>query len=392
VSEPAAQDGTPAFPGVPFITRVRLKNYKSIAECDVRLGPLTILVGPNGSGKSNFLDALAFLARAVQTTLAEAIDERGGLDEIIRRVPDRVGSFTIAIEASGEGGPATYEIQVDRSAELVNESATIVRRGRSWDFTVKRGHVRDSAGLNVRLEPTELLLSDHRQFYAFARALSRMQFYNFEAETLRTPQQPTAARVLGSAGQYLGDVLGRISIENPADKARLDAYLRAIVPDVLGVDPYSAGGYATVALRTDGGGPASSEIEFGPKSMSDGTIRAVGVLTALFQPSARDGRVPLVGIEEPETALHPAAAGALYDVLTESSERVQVIAASQSGDLLDREDLDISAIRPVLMTDGQTVIGEVDDASREIAEKRLHTLGELMRADQLEPRIADRAP
>jgi predicted ATPase len=33
---------------VPFISGVRLKNYKSIAECDVRLGPLTILIGPAG--------------------------------------------------------------------------------------------------------------------------------------------------------------------------------------------------------------------------------------------------------------------------------------------------------------------------------------------------------
>jgi AAA15 family ATPase/GTPase len=47
----------------PFISRVRLKNFKSIAECDVRLGPLTMLIGPNGSGKSNFLQALALLGR-----------------------------------------------------------------------------------------------------------------------------------------------------------------------------------------------------------------------------------------------------------------------------------------------------------------------------------------
>ena len=39
-----------------FITRVALKNYKSIAACDVELRPLMFLVGPNGAGKSNFLD------------------------------------------------------------------------------------------------------------------------------------------------------------------------------------------------------------------------------------------------------------------------------------------------------------------------------------------------
>jgi predicted ATPase len=79
MTQSAADDGTaaPAGSAVPFITRVRLRNYKSIASCDVRLGPLTILVGPNGSGKSNFLDALAFLARALETTPGEAINERG---------------------------------------------------------------------------------------------------------------------------------------------------------------------------------------------------------------------------------------------------------------------------------------------------------------------------
>ena len=41
-----------------FLTRVVLHNYKSIATCDARLGPLTYLVGANSSGKSNFVDAL----------------------------------------------------------------------------------------------------------------------------------------------------------------------------------------------------------------------------------------------------------------------------------------------------------------------------------------------
>ena len=70
---------------VPMITRVRLKNYRSIAECDVQLGPLTILVGPNGSGKSNFLDALHFLADAQNLALGGAIRRRGGVPSVLSR-------------------------------------------------------------------------------------------------------------------------------------------------------------------------------------------------------------------------------------------------------------------------------------------------------------------
>ncbi|WP_405095089.1 hypothetical protein [Micromonospora sp. NBC_01412] len=33
---------------------MRIRNYKSIRECDVPVGSLTLLVGANGTGKSNF--------------------------------------------------------------------------------------------------------------------------------------------------------------------------------------------------------------------------------------------------------------------------------------------------------------------------------------------------
>jgi predicted ATP-dependent endonuclease of OLD family len=98
----------------------------------------------------------------------------------------------------------------------------------------------------------------------------------------------------------------------------------------------------------------------------------------------------LVGIEEPEIALHPAAAGVLFDALTEASEQVQVLVTTQSPDLLDRDDLDVSAVRAVSMEDGVTRIGDVDRASQRIVAEKLYTLGELMRGNQLSP--ADPSP
>jgi ABC-type hemin transport system ATPase subunit len=61
-----------------FLTRVRIRNYKSIGKCDASLYPLTVLVGRNGSGKSNFLDALRFVTEALHTSLDHAIKSRGG--------------------------------------------------------------------------------------------------------------------------------------------------------------------------------------------------------------------------------------------------------------------------------------------------------------------------
>ena len=78
-----------------FITRVVLKNYKSIAACDVRLQPLTFLVGRNGAGKSNFLDALRFVADALNSSLGHAIRDRGGINDVRRRSRGHPNHFGI---------------------------------------------------------------------------------------------------------------------------------------------------------------------------------------------------------------------------------------------------------------------------------------------------------
>ena len=90
---------------VSWVERVRVTNYKSIAACDVALGPLTVLLGANGAGKSNFLDALAFVAEAVETTPYQAIDRRGGLSEILRRVPEPTDSLGITLDVTVPWGP-----------------------------------------------------------------------------------------------------------------------------------------------------------------------------------------------------------------------------------------------------------------------------------------------
>ena len=44
-----------------LITKVRMKNYRALADVCVDLGPLNIIFGPNGAGKSTFLDTVWFV-------------------------------------------------------------------------------------------------------------------------------------------------------------------------------------------------------------------------------------------------------------------------------------------------------------------------------------------
>ena len=93
----------------------------------------------------------------------------------------------------------------------------------------------------------------------------------------------------------------------------------------------------------------------------------------------------LVGIEEPETALHPAAAGALMDSLREAAANTQVLLTSHSPDLLDSFNPDADTLLVVQGNQGATEIAPADPASLESIRRHLYSAGDLLRRDQLQP-------
>jgi predicted ATPase len=120
--------------------------------------------------------------------------------------------------------------------------------------------------------------------------------------------------------------------------------------------------------------------------MSHGTIRALALLVAVFAEVHADiTTTRLVGIEEPELGLHPAASGTVRDALEEASESTQIIVTSHSPDLLDSNAIDPNNIRAVTMDHGATRIGPLDDISLSVLRDRLFTAGELLRLNQLTP-------
>jgi predicted ATPase len=91
----------------------------------------------------------------------------------------------------------------------------------------------------------------------------------------------------------------------------------------------------------------------------------------------------LVGIEEPEAALHPAATGALMDALREAAVQTQVIVTTHSPDLLDRVDPDSERLLVLQSQQGKTDVAPVDAACSDMIKQHLYTPGELLRIDQL---------
>lgn len=380
----------------PLVTRVVLQNFKSVAACDVTLGPLTFLVGPNGSGKSNFVDALRFVSDALNSTLDHAVRDRGGVAEVRRRSGGHPTHFGVRLEFTlPSGGHGIYAFRIaarTRGKFAVQREECRVQDallGTEESFVVDEGVVRSSTELAPAPSLDRLYLvaaSGLDVFRPVFDMLSSMAFYNLNPDVIRDLQAPDSGAALARDGSNLASVLGRIATDDSKAKARIEEYLATIVPGVMGVDRKVLGPRETIEFRQRVAG-APHPWKFSALNMSDGTLRATGVLVALLQPG-----VCLTAIEEPESALHPAAAGALYDALIEASTSRQVIVTSHSPDLLDSPAIDTDTLLAVESRDNVTEVGRLGDADRAVLSKRLYTAGELLRLGQLSPEQQPRRP
>jgi predicted ATPase len=389
-----------------FIKRVVLHNYKSIKECSVELGSLTFLVGPNGAGKSNFLDALRLVKESLDTTFGQAIGMRAGAKEVRRRSFAKRGK-------KGKGRPTNFGVRVDfnlgpkmdgsyafQVGARANGVSVIEKEECRWTeggaldkawYVVKAGEVVSSSERAMPVVASDQLYllraSSIPTFRPIYDALSRMGFYNLNPDAMRELQTPAVGEVLKRDGANLASVLDLLGSEAPDARKRILEFLACVVPGVKDVAVrHLAPAKKEMLLFKQEVVPNETTWEFMAESMSDGTLRALGVLTALFQSRLGNShRVPLVGIEEPEAALHPGAAGALRDALIAASANTQVIVTCHSPDLLDDKDINADWILGVAHGNGETRIAPIDEADRSVLRDRLFTAGELLKKGQLGP-------
>jgi predicted ATPase len=374
-----------------FITQLTLRNYKSIAACRLKLGSLTFLVGPNGSGKSNCLDSLRLVAESLRTSLDHALRDRGTIKEVRRRSGGHPNHFAIRLDFNlpdGSVGHYAFQVAAKESGgfEVQNEecSLTSSRLGEHF-YHVKRGQVANSS---LKLAPAAysdrlylVAASGLPEFRPLYDALSAIEIYNLNPKEIAAMQKPDAGEILRRDGSNAASVFHKLTAES---KQKVNDYLARIVRGVSDAETQILGSQETIEFRQALKGQ-KFPWRFLAANMSDGTLRAFGILLALFQIDARKPRAPLIGLEEPEMALHPAASGILLAALREASVRTQVMVTSHSPDLLDDADIPTEAILAVDNEEGITKIAPIDEAGRSVLKDKLFTPGELLRQNQLAP-------
>lgn len=383
------------MPDASFLTRIVLHNYKSIASCDVSPAQLTILVGSNGAGKSNFIDALRFVSESLRSSLDRALASRGGLDHVRRQAGGSPQRFGIRVDCDFADSRVHYAFAIGATPsgrfELEREDCLVTANsgGRSEaSFSVRNGRMA-AASLDrpPMAAPGCLHLAAVRRTEAFRpayEALSGMAFYRLNPDAIRTPCVVDPAARLDADGANAPSVLAALEQRSPEFMDRATTYLGYLAPGLVGIGHSALGPMRTIEFRQRIPGTERTR-NLPAASISDGALRALGLLVALFQGEDSDQASPrLIGIEEPEACIHPANAEVLAENLLDAALRTQIIVTSHSADLLDGEGILDSSILVALMRQGNTRIGPVDSASLSAIRDNLFSAGELLRLDQLQ--------
>lgn len=377
------------------ITRVKLKDYRSIAACDVALQSFTLLVGPNGAGKSNFLDSLRFLVHSMHAPLEQVLEVRSGIKSVLRKLPKgRISpSFSIEVEFVVEDGRTgayclTVSAGSDGSSNIEREHCHL-----GSDYFLLEGqsvsHSATSTPAFTGDRPALVAFGAQPAFAPVFNLIAGMTFYSPNPEKMRRPTSVGPGKILSRDASNAADVLARLQRERPMTVERVRGYLQSFNPEFQDVTVTETDNYRWLAFRPS---TNPSDWKLNSSEVSDGTLRAIGILLAIFQSGSSSPPISLVGLEEPENNLHPAAAGVLLDALLEASAAVPVIASTHSADMLDRDDLPDNSLLAVALQDGKTIIGPIDDSGRSILQKHLYTAGELLRSNQLTPNKAITIP
>ncbi|MCL6649570.1 MAG: ATP-dependent endonuclease [Chloroflexi bacterium] len=381
--KPQRPDPAPTAPPT-RLTRLYVRNYRSLEDVDVPLTPLTAFVGPNGSGKTSLLRALNLvLGDAWPSLRSFRIPEDFTNFETSRDIeihvefdPPYVHSDTLSTEREvtalrltckpykrsgkwGEAGDLHVDLDpLDEQGDVPIVAVGQPQKGQKTQFAPLR------VGTDLR-DHARILFVDHRRSLAqhlpsvrgsiLGRLLqkARKEFteqddfkrkYEAAMDTLRTEEVKEIENTIAETAKRMLGFLGRQTTQS--------------VDIAFGfADPANPFNSLRLEYRESGLVVPGEELGLGIQS-----AMVVGIFEAFRRLGGDFGTIV---IEEPEMYLHPQAQRYFYHLLCEMAEegQCQVIYSTHSSIFADVNRFE--ALRVVRRSGGRTNVTYVQDEQRD---------------------------
>lgn len=358
-----------------MLKEVRFKNWKSYTEGTLYIDPLTVLIGTNASGKSNALDGISFLSRIAQgRNLQSALigDSsfmleasvgalRGGVEWAAKK-PGTTFTLEAVIQFNEE---LEYEysvtVQTSPQVELISEFLTQIKT----NPRTKKETSLYKAYCDLDNSPTIAVESNNgkgrpkkEQLKRTESVLSQLKNDKVRKETevgiqrvikdleevfvldpvpgLMRDYRPLSPRLASNASNLAGMLAALADPEKKKIENQLSKYVSRLPEgDIRKVWAEKIGRFKNDAMLycqekwSDGGKP----LEIDARGMSDGTLRFLGILTALLTRPENS----LIVIEEVDNGLHPSRAHLLLEILREigTERNIDILVTTHNPALMD---------------------------------------------------------
>lgn len=409
------------------LTQIALRNFKAIRSADIRPAPLTVLIGRNNSGKSTVLQALALLAQSADNpgqlaTTGGRIDLGRDAHDLISLGANKAEGWTIQLawadtlpqsDPISPGGPLVIGFELNLPGEGLPWSrvwvemqsppprkVTVSGRSDSVEVTIRGDEVRTSAASIPAFDAKQGIGGNQIWRYGIGSSVTMPQF---DARAVGDAQNAQSRNYpMEIAGRYMGRVIASALTEFQyvgPNRQFLHAQLgltqrlpdtMATAEDVAAAMAYQRDLERRVSERCKSIFKYGVEILNVPGNVAiaavdeqDKTVNAVNMGSGFNQIAwmaavlesrlmAQQRATAIVGVEEPELHLHPAAQSKVADLLRIYAKAgVQILATTHSEHLLKAllrlvlaAELDESQIRVLYVEDGRVETLPVDDWGR----------------------------
>ncbi|MFN0169620.1 MAG: AAA family ATPase [Bryobacteraceae bacterium] len=347
--------------------RLTVKGFRRLADVDLELRPLNVLIGANGVGKTSLLDVLSILSSSAQGNLNTAIGEMSGLPAIITYDRSSEMDLRISLEgaptpvivngqrlegqAAGNTQPLDYLLGLrphGAAYDIYKETLQQGRRGGGFGGPRVRMHI-DSQGGDIKyfedhagkpLRPTwehnplESSLSQVPKMYRepeeFRQKLASSALYHSLSVEPRSPVRlPQAIRPAPLPGKNGEDLVSCLFYLRETERDRFEAVedsLKVAFPGFKRLDfpPVAAGTLAMTWRDSNFSQPLYMH------QLSEGILRFLWIATLLQSP----GLPAVTLLDEPEVSLHPELLSLLAGLLREAAGRTQLLVATHSDRLI----------------------------------------------------------
>jgi len=418
---------------ITMIKKIVLENWKSFRHAELYIDPLTVIIGTNASGKSNLVEAFEFLKRiASGETIDVALNGEKKLSSI------RGGTELIINKNSAQ---SQFKIQVDLDSKILEGKELIYTGEFGWESQLKYIQL-ESLAIEDNAEQRIPIFESGvtgRNYSFFLKIISSEQIKNFDDYLKKISGTNSLNEI--NENQFYADFLNyqcmsdvqktlasitilepmphkmrdysRLSEAMAQDGSNIAGFLAALSDpkkseveteithylehfpegDIKKVWAEKVGRLGTDAMLYCQEEWRPGEImEIDARSMSDGTLRFIGILTALLTCPVES----LIIIEEIDNGLHPSRAELLVKVLREigAKRKIDLLITTPNPALLDALGPEIIPFVTVAHRDPETgdsqltLLENLDHLPKLLAQG---SLGTLATTGAIEKRLANAA-